>query len=96
MTLIEELRWRGMVQDIMPGTEEQLNKEMTNHLKRFEKVDEALVIAVKHINEQLITQSKSLTENISKMDNELSKAVNWFSECIENLTISIDENKSKK
>ena len=26
---IEELRWRGMLQDIMPGTEEQLNKEMT-------------------------------------------------------------------
>lgn len=26
---IEELRWRGMIQDIMPGTEEQLNREMT-------------------------------------------------------------------
>ncbi len=26
---IEELRWRGMLQDMMPGTEEQLNKEMT-------------------------------------------------------------------
>ncbi|HSZ24688.1 MAG TPA: tyrosine--tRNA ligase [Cytophagaceae bacterium] len=26
---IEELKWRGMVHDIMPGTEEQLNKEMT-------------------------------------------------------------------
>jgi tyrosyl-tRNA synthetase len=26
---IEELRWRGMLQDVMPGTEEQLNKEMT-------------------------------------------------------------------
>ena len=26
---VEELRWRGMIQDIMPGTEEQLNKEMT-------------------------------------------------------------------
>ena len=29
MTFIEELRWRGMIQDIMPGTEEQLAKEMT-------------------------------------------------------------------
>src|ERR1700759_3096848 len=29
MNLIEELKWRGMIQDIMPGTEEQLNKEMT-------------------------------------------------------------------
>ncbi|MEI6947044.1 tyrosine--tRNA ligase [Paraflavisolibacter sp. H34] len=29
MNLIEELRWRGMIQDIMPGTEEQLAKEVT-------------------------------------------------------------------
>jgi tyrosyl-tRNA synthetase len=26
---IEELRWRGMLHDMMPGTEEQLSKEMT-------------------------------------------------------------------
>ncbi|MBD0256352.1 MAG: tyrosine--tRNA ligase, partial [Cytophagales bacterium] len=26
---IEELSWRGMVHDVMPGTEEQLNKEVT-------------------------------------------------------------------
>lgn len=26
---IEELKWRGMIHDITPGTEEQLNKEMT-------------------------------------------------------------------
>jgi len=29
MNFIEELRWRGMLHDIMPGTEEQLAKEMT-------------------------------------------------------------------
>lgn len=29
MNFIEELKWRGMIQDIMPGTEEQLKKEMT-------------------------------------------------------------------
>jgi tyrosyl-tRNA synthetase len=28
MNFIEELRWRGMLQDIMPGTEEELNKGM--------------------------------------------------------------------
>ena len=26
---VEELTWRGMIHDIMPGTEELLNKEMT-------------------------------------------------------------------
>ncbi len=29
MNFVEELRWRGMIQDIMPGTEEQLLKERT-------------------------------------------------------------------
>lgn len=29
MNLVEELRWRGMIHDMTPGTEEQLNKEMT-------------------------------------------------------------------
>ena len=29
MNFVEELRWRGMIQDIMPGAEEQLMKEMT-------------------------------------------------------------------
>ena len=29
MNFVEELRWRGMLQDIIPGTEEQLQKECT-------------------------------------------------------------------
>jgi tyrosyl-tRNA synthetase len=29
MNFIEELRWRGMIHDVTPGTEEQLSKEMT-------------------------------------------------------------------
>ena len=27
--LVQELKWRGMIHDMMPGTEEQLNKEVT-------------------------------------------------------------------
>ena len=30
MNYVEELKWRGMIHDIMPGTEEQLQKEMTS------------------------------------------------------------------
>jgi tyrosyl-tRNA synthetase len=29
MNFVEELKWRGMIHDIMPGTEEHLQKEMT-------------------------------------------------------------------
>lgn len=30
MNFIEELKWRGMIHDMMPGTEEQLKREMTS------------------------------------------------------------------
>lgn len=44
MKLIEELRWRGMLQDIMPGTEEQLNKEMTTGYIGFDPTADSLHI----------------------------------------------------
>ncbi|MDD2798430.1 MAG: tyrosine--tRNA ligase [Bacteroidales bacterium] len=30
MNFVEELKWRGMIHDMMPGTEEQLKKELTS------------------------------------------------------------------
>jgi len=44
MNLINELRWRGMIQDIMPGTEEQLNKEMTSAYVGFDPTADSLHI----------------------------------------------------
>lgn len=44
MTLIEELKWRGMIQDIMPGTEEQLAKEMTSGYIGFDPTSDSLHI----------------------------------------------------
>ncbi|HKZ68136.1 MAG TPA: tyrosine--tRNA ligase [Chitinophagaceae bacterium] len=44
MNLIEELQWRGMIRDIMPGTEEQLNKEMTTAYIGFDPTAESLHI----------------------------------------------------
>lgn len=43
-TLIEELRWRGLLQDIMPETEEQLNKEMTSGYVGFDPTSDSLHI----------------------------------------------------
>ncbi|MBN8834667.1 MAG: tyrosine--tRNA ligase [Niastella sp. SCN 39-18] len=42
--LIEELRWRGMLQDIIPGTAEQLNKEMTAAYIGFDPTADSLHI----------------------------------------------------
>jgi tyrosyl-tRNA synthetase len=44
MSLIDELKWRGMVQDIMPGTEEQLAKELTAGYVGFDPTADSLHI----------------------------------------------------
>jgi len=44
MTFIEELRWRGMIHDIMPGTEEQLAKEMTAAYIGYDPTSDSLHI----------------------------------------------------
>ncbi|PTX20050.1 tyrosyl-tRNA synthetase [Pontibacter mucosus] len=44
MNLIEELRWRGMLHDFMPGTEEQLASEMTSGYIGFDPTAKSLHI----------------------------------------------------
>jgi tyrosyl-tRNA synthetase len=42
--LIAELQWRGMIQDMMPGTKEQLEKEMTTAYIGFDPTADSLHI----------------------------------------------------
>jgi tyrosyl-tRNA synthetase len=44
MNLVEELRWRGLIQDIMPGTEDQLVKEVTAGYVGFDPTADSLHI----------------------------------------------------
>jgi tyrosyl-tRNA synthetase len=44
MNLIEELQWRGMIQDIMPGTAELLQKEMVSGYIGFDPTSDSLHI----------------------------------------------------
>jgi tyrosyl-tRNA synthetase len=44
MHLIEELQWRGMIQDIMPGTKELLEKEMVSGYIGFDPTSDSLHI----------------------------------------------------
>lgn len=44
MNFVEELRWRGMLHDMMPGTEEQLQKEMTTAYIGFDPTADSLHI----------------------------------------------------
>ncbi len=56
--LVEELKWRGMIHDIMPGTEEQLNKEMTTGYLGIDPTADSLhighlvgIMLLKHLQE---------------------------------------------
>ena len=44
MNFIEELKWRGMIHDIMPGTEEELAKGMTSAYIGFDPTSDSLHI----------------------------------------------------
>ena len=44
MNFVEELKWRGMIHDIMPGTEEQLQKELTAAYIGFDPTADSLHI----------------------------------------------------
>jgi tyrosyl-tRNA synthetase len=56
MNFVEELKWRGMIHDIMPGTEEQLEMEMTTAYIGFDPSADSLhignlvgIMMLKHI-----------------------------------------------
>ena len=44
MNFAEELKWRGMMQDVMPGTEEQFQKEITSAYVGFDPTADSLHI----------------------------------------------------
>lgn len=44
MNFVEELQWRGMIHDIMPGTEDQLSKELTAGYVGFDPTADSLHI----------------------------------------------------
>jgi tyrosyl-tRNA synthetase len=44
MNFVDELKWRGMIHDIMPGTEELLNKEKTSGYIGFDPTADSLHI----------------------------------------------------
>ena len=44
MNFIEDLKWRGMIHDMMPGTEEQFSKELTSAYIGFDPTGDSLHI----------------------------------------------------
>jgi tyrosyl-tRNA synthetase len=44
VNFIEDLKWRGMIHDMMPGTEEQFSKELTSAYIGFDPTGDSLHI----------------------------------------------------
>ena len=44
MNFVKELKWRGMIHDIMPGTEDQFEKEITSAYIGFDPTSDSLHI----------------------------------------------------
>ena len=54
MNFVEELTWRGMIHSMMPGTEEQLEKEMTTAYLGIDPTADSLHIG--HLSSFLICE----------------------------------------
>ena len=48
MNFVEELKWRGMVHTMMPGTEELLSKEMVTAYVGYLNISNVAAIALSH------------------------------------------------
>ena len=66
---VEELRWRGMLHDIMPGTEEQFMKEMCAAYVGFDPTADSLhighlvsVMMLKHLQDAATSRLLSSAE----------------------------------
>ena len=55
---VDELRWRGMLKDIMPGTEDLLNKEMVSGYIGFDPTSDSQFISL------TISPGAGLTPNL--------------------------------
>ena len=73
---IEELKWRGMIHDVMPGTEEQLLKEQTTAYVGIDPTADSLhighlvsIMMLTHIAAHQVTNlCKSSTSIFSNSD----------------------------
>jgi archaellum component FlaC len=70
-------------------TVETLQKQMSQHLDRFNDVDEKLANVFNTISSHLELQSKQMGDQLATMDHALAGAVNQFDLLIEDLTAAV-------
>jgi predicted nucleic acid-binding Zn-ribbon protein len=73
-------------QEAIRGVVETLQQQMSQHLQRFNTVDEKLATVFSSIGSHLELQSKQMGEQLTTMDQALARAVNQFELLIDDLT----------
>lgn len=74
------------LQELVRGTIEALQQQMSTHIQRFDSVDEKLAGVFNSISSHLELQSKQMAEQLTTMDQALARAVNQFEHLIDDLT----------
>jgi hypothetical protein len=73
-------------QEAIQKTVEILQQQMSQHIQRFDNVDEKMAGIFNSIISHVELQSKQMSEQFSRMDSALASAVNQFEQLIDDLT----------
>ncbi len=76
-------------QEVIRATIATLQQQMSQHLQRFDAVDEKLAGVFTSIGAHLELQSRQMGEQLTTMDQALARAVNQFEQLIDDLTDSM-------
>jgi len=77
---VEELRWRGMLHNIMPGTEEQLSKELSTAYVGIDPTADSLHIGRLVGVMMLRLQKKEITPETTRALNEITTFIGMLSD----------------
>ena len=81
-------------QEAVRGTIETLQQEMSQHIQRFDNVDEKLAGVFNSISSHLELQSRQMGEQLTTMDQALARAVNQFEQLIDDLAAAMSSRQA--
>ena len=81
-------------QEVVRSTIEALQQQMSQHIKRFDNVDEKLAGVFNSIGSHLELQSRQMGEQLTTMDQALARAVNQFEQLIDDLTEAMSKRQA--
>jgi len=73
MNFVDELKWRGMLHDIMPGTKEQLDKEKTQRYAMYGGIFLLIIFGTFMFNRFKVTQKQKAVIELKEIETQHQK-----------------------